>query len=311
MNIRDLEYLLALEQTRHYGKAAEKCYVSQPTLSAQLKKLEQNLGVLLIDRSAKGVVFSEAGKSILEHAKKILLEVDQIHEISKHFKNPKSGALRIGIIPTIGPYLLPHIIQELKHAFPDLNFYLHEKKTHEIISALQERTLDLGILALSLDEPGLEEVSLYHESFLLALSKQHPKAKQKQVSENWLQHENLLLLEDGHCFRNQALSYCKQHRMKENINFRATSMETLKSMIEIGEGITAVPELSALAWSNKSDNIQFLNFPSPVPQRDVGLIFPKHSIRRDLYLEISKMISKIIKSKLMKHKKSGQLIPLY
>jgi LysR family hydrogen peroxide-inducible transcriptional activator len=310
MNIRDLEYLLALEQTRHYGKAAEKCYVSQPTLSAQLKKLEKSLGVSLIDRNAKGVIFSEAGKNILEHAKNILLEVDQIQEISKHFKDPKSGALRIGIIPTIGPYLLPHVIQKLKRQFPNLNFYLHEKKTDQIVEALQERTLDLGILALSLEETGLEEVSLYHESFLLALSKQHPKAKQKHVSDTWLQHENLLLLEDGHCFRNQALSYCKQHHMQENINFRATSMETLKSMIEIGEGITAVPELAALAWNQKSDNIQFLNLPNPIPQRDVGLVFPKHSIRRDLYIEISNVISKLIKTKLIKTKKDKQLIPL-
>ena len=310
MNLRDLEYLLALSEFKHYGKAAEKCFVSQPTLSAQLKKLEQGLGISLIDRTSKGVVFSEAGKTILEYAKKILLEVDKIHEVSKHFKDPKAGALRIGVIPTIGPYLFPHIISELKLKFPNINFYLHEKKTDQIIEGLKQRSLDLGILALSLEELSFEETSLYHESFLIALSQQHQQAKQKTVSEKWLQYENLLLLEDGHCFRNQALSYCKQLKFKEKMNFRATSMETLKAMIEIGEGVTAVPELTALAWKSNSSAIKFMDFPSPIPQRDVGLIYPKHSIRKNLYSDIAKVIQTSIKTKLQKYRKSKVLLPL-
>lgn len=309
MNIRDLEYLIALDQHQHFGKAAIECHVSQPTLSGQFKKLEQELGVQLLDRSAKGVVLSGAGKSILSHAKTIMSEVHQIQETGRFHQNPRAGYMRIATIPTVGPYLLPHILDPLRKAFPDMKFYLHEMKTEEIIANLNERQIDLGILALSVDEDRLEEMSLYNESFQLAMPKNSSK-KISKVSQKALMDEPILLLEEGHCLRDQALFLCRKVNLGEATNFKASSIETLRSMVEIGEGITPIPELTALSWKNQAAKLDIVPFPSPVPQREIGLLYPKHSIRRDLYIEIGNLVKKKISQLLIKSRKKTYTVPL-
>lgn len=312
MNLRDLEYLEALHRHGHFGKAAEACFISQPTLSSQFKKLEKEIGVSLLDRSAKGVVFSEAGLEVLDKARSILLDRDSILEIGRHFKDPKSGKLRAGLIPTIGPYLLPRIVSDLRNQYPRVRFQFSDQKTEDIISSLRSGELDLGILALPLSEDGLEEIPIYEESFELALSNQHPRANSKAVS-NWIEEEDLLLLEEGHCFGHQALSLCTSYgsgRVKPN-PFRGTSLEVLRAIVAQGEGVTPVPSLAARQWKDQNDHLTFLPFEKPVPKRQVGFLYRQGSLRKELFEELAKVIESSMKTILPKGRKTSAVLPVF
>lgn len=310
MNLRDLEYLEALHRHGHFGRAAEACFVSQPTLSAQFKKLEKEIGVSLLDRSAKGVVFSEAGLAVLEKAKTVLREADSILDIGRHFKDPKAGTLRVGLIPTIGPYLLPKILSGLQTSFPRLRFQFRDSKTEEILSSLQEGELDIGVLALPLNEEGLEEIPVYEEPFELCVSKDHPRAKEKNVA-GWLEKEDLFLLQEGHCFGNQALSLCSRYGQVVPNPFRGTSLEILRAMVAQGEGITPVPYLASQEWGKQNDDLVFLPFKNPVPKRQVGLLFRQGSLRKELFEEISKVMGKSVKAHLPSSRKASEVLAVY
>lgn len=290
--------------------AAKTCHVSQPTLSAQFRKLEKELGIALIDPSAKGVVFTEAGLEVLNRAKRILNDTNEIYDIGAYYKNPRAGTLKMAVIPTVGPYVLPLIVKPLKKAFPDLKFHFFEKQTKDIIKALEEGAIDVGLLATPLEIIGLQEEALYHESFLLALPKNHSKAKGKVVEESWLKNENILLLDDGHCFKNQALSFCSKFSHNEFGNYRGASLEILKSMVEIGTGVTLIPELTASFWKKSSSSLAILPFPEPIPQREIGLMFRKVGIRKKVYLEIANLIKETIKGKIQIRRCKKELIPL-
>ena len=219
MNLRDLRYLVAVAEHKHFGRAAEACFVSQPTLSTQLKKLEEFLGVTLIERNNRQVMLSPAGEQIVVQAQKVLREVNTLTSMAEQFRDPLGGEFRLGIIPTVAPYLLPKILNPLRKAFP---------KTAQITRMLKQGDLDAVLLALPLNEENIEEVELFKEPFLFAAAKSHPKAGQDHVSLKDLEEEQVLLLEDGHCLRDQALDVCSAHRAVENTNFRATSLETLR-----------------------------------------------------------------------------------
>lgn len=310
MNLRDLEYLQALHREGHFGRAAESCYVSQPTLSAQFKKLEKEIGVSLLDRSARGVVFSEAGLAVLEKAQSILKEADGILEIGRHFKDPMAGSMRIGVIPTIGPYLLPNALAALRKSFPRLRFYFRDMKTGEILAALRNGELDIGVLALPLHEEGLEEIPMYEEPFELSLSKDHPRAKEKKVGD-WLEAEDLLLLEEGHCFGNQALSLCSKYGRIQANPFRGSSLEVLRAMVAHGEGVTPVPALAARQWSKQNDDLSFISFNPPVPMRQVGILCRERSLRKPIFEEIADTIKKGMKAHLPRSRKGTDLLPVY
>ena len=291
MNLRDLRYLVAVAEHKHFGRAAEACFVSQPTLSTQLKKLEDTLGVTLIERSNRQVMLSAAGEQIVEQAQLILREVNVLTSLAEQFRDPLGGDFKLGVIPTIAPYLLPKILNPMKKEFPNLRLQLTEAQTLPLTRMLKQGDLDAVILALPLKEENVQEEPLYKEAFYFAVPKDHPKAKQKSVGLDDLDGESVLLLEDGHCLRDQALEVCHSHRAGENTNFRATSIETLRQMVGAGVGVTLMPEL---AVRKDGGGVHYLPFRKESPYRDVGLCWRTSSTRTELLHEMAKVLKKLI-----------------
>ena len=272
MNLRDLEYFAAVAHHRHFGKAAKLCFVSQPTLSGQIRKLEDELGVQLFERNNRNVRLSEAGQVILKKKKKILQEVSELEELAKDFTDPFTGHLHFACIPTMASQFLPLILPLMKEHLPQLKVYLYEWTTAQIVAALKEGRLDMALLALPLSEQTLCEVPLGIEKFYLGVPRMHPLAARDKINLEDIQNEKLLLLEEGHCFRNQALELCRYAGAGEYSTFRATSFETLKQMILINGAITLVPDLIAREWSQHPD-LSVLDFEAPFPSRQVGFIY--------------------------------------
>jgi LysR family transcriptional regulator, hydrogen peroxide-inducible genes activator len=290
MNIRDLKYLVALEDHCHFGKAADVCCVSQPALSMQIKKLENILGVKLLERTNKSVMLTAMGKVIAEHARNILSRVDTVYEIANQAKDPFSGELRLGIIPTLAPYLLPHIIPGLTKCFPKLTIYLVEEQTPNLMLKLSNGKLDGAILALPLVEKNCLSFPLFEEEFVLAVSYHHELAKRKIAKFSDLENKTLLLLEDGHCLRDQALAVCHRVNAYESTQFQATSLETLRHMVAANAGMTLMPKLSC----KENDSICYLPFQSPKPTRTIGLISRPASAKIILLENLVKQIRKLL-----------------
>lgn len=281
MNLRDLRYFVALADTRHFGKAAERSFVSQPTLSAQIKKLENYLGVQLIERQPRKVTLTETGMKILPIARRILEDSEQIVSLARHEHDPLSGKLKVALIPTIGPYLLPLITRKLRKQLPRLKLMLYEYQTQPLLDRLRDGEIELGILALPVPHEGLETRALYDEPFTVAVPNQHPLAKRSNLKVDDLTGENLLLLEDGHCLRDQALDVCSKIDVKETEDYRATSLETLRQMVAAGLGITLLPELATRGPFGSGHGIAVKSFARPVPSRTVGAVWRKSSARSE------------------------------
>jgi LysR family hydrogen peroxide-inducible transcriptional activator len=277
MNIRDLKYLIAVADHNHFGKAAEACFVSQPALSMQIKKLEGALGVTLIERNNKRIFFTDIGKLIVEQARDILYRVDSLQETANQAKDPFCGELHLGIIPTLAPYLLPRIIPKLSTLFPKLSLYLVEETTTNLLAKLNAGKLDAALVSIPIDGDFAVH-PLFDEEFVLALPLQHALAKQKNVNFADLENKTLLLLEEGHCLRDQALTVCHRAHAKESKSFRATSLETLRHMVAAGVGMTLMPKLACRA----NDGICYLPFASPIPKRTVGLVWRESSAKKIL-----------------------------
>lgn len=292
MNLRDLRYLVAVAEQKHFGRAAESCFVSQPTLSTQIKKLEEELGVTLIERTNRQVMLTPVGERIVAQAQRVLREVNQMVHIAEEHKDPYGGEFRLGIIPTVAPYLLPKILGPIKKAFPKLSIQLTEGQTAVISRLLREGDLDAVILALPLDEENLVQQKLYTEPFYFAASKNHPKAGRKSVRLDDLDHEQVLLLEDGHCLRDQALAVCSSHNAVENTNFRATSIETLRQMVAADVGITLMPEL---AITPRGGTVRYVPFEGERPHRDIGLCWRSSSTRGELLTELARLLKSTMK----------------
>lgn len=296
MNIRDLKYLVALADLGHFGKAAEACFVSQPALSMQIKKLEETLGVQLLERTHKSVLLTESGVLIAERARHILSQVDEVREVAKSAQDPYCGELKIGIFPTLAPYLLPLIVPQLVKKFPQLSIYLVEDQTQHLVEKLKAGKLHAAFLASPINELNFRQALLFEEAFLLAVGKTHVLSKRKVIKPQELNHKQLLLLDEGHCLRDQALSFCHHVHAQETQNFRATSLETLRHMVAAGVGITLMPELSCQV----NDNICYLPFSSSVkPTRKIGLFWRASSAKQIVLHEIAQQVRNI----LTKHKK--------
>ena len=279
MNLRDLRYLVALADERHFGRAAERCFVSQPTLSAQIRKLEEYLGVPLVERQPKRVTLTETGAKIVERARRALQEADAIVELAKTDRDPLAGALKLALIPTVGPYLLPHVAGPLRRALPRLKLMLYEYQTGPLLEKLRDGELDLGILALPVTLDGLETAQLYDEPFTVAMPANHPLAERDRVKLEDLRGETLLLLEDGHCLRDQALEVCSRIRLNEEQDYRATSLETLRQMVAAGHGITLLPELAAASPVGTARGLRIRPFSKPTPVRTIGAVWRKSTTR--------------------------------
>ena len=290
MKLRDLEYLVALEQERHFARAAERCFVSQPTLSGQLKKLEQELGVLLVERSSRQVVMTEAGKAVAAQAQKVLAESREIKSIAESFDDPMTGSLQVGLIPTVAPYLLPVIIPTLNKRYPKLKLWLHEQQTHVLLERLRRAELDLLILALPLPEHEFEEVDLFREGFSLAVPSGDRLANRDRVTLADLQGRDVMLLEEGHCLREHALDVCFSAGASEYGAFHATSLETLRHMVGEGMGITLMPQLALPKQMAKGDAVRYLPFEAPVPSRRIGMLYRKGSYRAETFNRIGESV---------------------
>ena len=279
MNLKDLKYLVALADTGHFGRAAQRTFVSQPTLSAQLKKLEEYLGVKLVERHPKNVQLTEVGKEIVARARRMLSEGDEIVALARNNTDPLSGKLKIALIPTIGPYLLPRVMQKLRKALPQLGLMLYEHQTEALLKRLREGDIDLGILALPVDQDGLESRHLYREEFTVALPSDNPLAQKPSIKAADLKGQTLLLLEDGHCLRDQALEVCSRVDVREAEDFRATSLETLRHMVVAGLGVTLMPELAVESPFGSQRGLVIRQFAKPAPARTVGAVWRKSTTR--------------------------------
>lgn len=279
MNLRDLRYLVALADTRHFGKAADKCFVSQPTLSAQIKKLETYLGVQLIERQPRKVTLTETGEKVVPLARRMLQESDEIISLARNEHDPLSGKINVALIPTVGPYLLPLMMRRLRKQLPQLKAMLYEYQTEPLLQKLRAGEIELGILALPVPLDGLESAQLYDEPFTVAMPANHPLAKRATLKLDDLSGEALLLLEDGHCLRDQALEVCSRIDVKENEDYRATSLETLRQMVAAGLGITLLPQLATRGPFGTGHGLVVKPFSKPVPTRTVGAVWRKSSAR--------------------------------
>jgi LysR family transcriptional regulator, hydrogen peroxide-inducible genes activator len=279
MNLKDLKYLVALADTGHFGRTAERTFVSQPTLSAQLKKLEEYLGVKLVERHPKNVQLTEVGKEIVTRARRMLNDGDEIVAVARNNTDPLSGKLKIALIPTIGPYLLPRVMQKLRKSLPNLGLMLYEHQTEELLKRLRDGQIDLGILALPIDQEGLESRRLYREEFTVALPSDNPLAQKASIKASDLKGQTLLLLEDGHCLRDQALEVCSRIDVREPEDFRATSLETLRHMVVAGLGVTLMPELAVEPPFGSQRGLVVRQFSKPAPSRTVGAVWRKSSTR--------------------------------
>ena len=277
MNLRDLRYLVALADLRHFGKAADACFVSQPTLSTQIRKLEEELGVTLIERAPRKVMLTSAGQDVVARARRIVADVDQMKEAARRSRDPESGSLRLGVFPTLGPYLLPHVLPQLQVRFPNLELLLVEEKSDVLLARLREGKLDAALLALPVHDEQLHTEFLFEEPFVLAAPSQHPLASRESLSMGDLTDQTLLLLEDGHCLRDQAMDVCRLSGANEKGGFRATSLETLRQMVAAGVGVTLLPALSVHEPVVQPTNIRLVHFRDPVPSRQIALVWRRSS----------------------------------
>jgi LysR family hydrogen peroxide-inducible transcriptional activator len=291
LKLKDLRYLVAVADPRHFGRAAEQCFVSEPTLSAQLKKLEGCLGVLLVEREPKRVALTEAGEQIVARARGMLQASEEVLTLARAHRDPLAGRLRVGLIPTIGPYLLPRVSPAARKALPRLTLLLYEYRTESLLHRLRAGELDVGILALPVDLDGLEARELYEEPFQLALPREHRLAKLTAVRLDDLADEPLLLLEEGHCLRDQALAVCSRAGAQENQDFRATSLETLRQMVASGAGITLLPELAGRGTLGSRSSVVLRPFTRPVPTRRVGAVWRASTARRPAIDALCRLIA--------------------
>ena len=291
LKLKDLRYLVAVADQRHFGRAAARCFVSQPTLSSQLKKLEQSLGVQLIERAPNNVSLTAAGEEIVARARRILEATDEVVTLARSQHEPLAGRLRVALLPTIGPYLLPRVAPAVRKALPRLELHLYEYQTAPMLQKLHAGELDVGILALPVDTAGLEARELYREAFSVALPEHHPLAARQSVRVADLKGEKLLLLEEGHCLRDQALEVCSRAGVHEQQDFRATSLETLRQMVASGAGITLLPELAGRGAYRNARGLVLRPFAKPAPVRQVGAVWRKSSARRGAIDALCRVIS--------------------
>ena len=284
MNLRDLKYIIAVAESHHFGKAAERCFVSQPTLSGQIKKLEEELGVAIFERTNRSVEITPIGETILQHARQILEQADLIQQLARAQQDPLAGPLRIGAIPTLSPYLMPLILMPLKKKIPQMKLVLSEELTDTLLHRLQHHEIDAALLATPVEEPDLEALPLFDEPFWIAYPRKHPFYTKERITLRDLDNENLLLLAEGHCLAKQAMEVChltERRNQGELADLRAASLETLIQLVGAGFGTTLVPALAMRgSWTTGSGVVaQPLNIANA--SRRVALVYRRSFPRRD------------------------------
>lgn len=290
VSLKQLKYFDAVARSGHFGKAAEHCAVTQPALSMQVQELEKILGIQLLERGRNGVMLTEGGKEIAQRAARVLADVRDIVDVARRQGNVLSGPLGLGVIPSVAPYILPQLLPMIRDTFPDLDLHIRETQTQTLVNELADGQLDLLLLALPVEHPDIETVRLFDDRFLLAMATSHRMSNRVKATPDLLEDDRLLLLEEGHCMRDQALAFCNLRRI-ENINtFGASSLSTLVQMVAHGLGMTLLPELAVPLESRRGD-IHLMRFADPEPQRVIGLAWRRSSPRKRHFAELGQMIS--------------------
>lgn len=276
MNLRDLQYVVAVAELKSFSQAALQCHVSQPTLSSQIKKMEDLLGISIFERTNKKVMLTQAGESIIRSARRILQEVSTIHDIAESSQDPLAGNFRIGAFPTLATYIFPDLMARAKYSYPKLKLVLREDKTADLIDQLKAGDIDAALLALPVEVDGLVSQALFDDEFLLAVAPDHPLSPASKVDLRVLQDHKLLLLDEGHCLRDQALEVCHRSGASEDEDVRATGLETLRQMVKAGVGMTLMPQI---AVQPDESGIRYIPFRDPPPRRTIGLVWRKSTAR--------------------------------
>lgn len=306
MTFVQLEYIVALDTHRHFAVAAKQCHVTQPTLSMQINKLEQELGVKIFDRSKQPVLPTVGGIEIIEKARKLLAGKNELLESIHAKKDVVKGELRIGIIPTLAPYLLPLFVNSLTSRFPEVKLKISELTTQLLINHLREGRIDVGILVTPLQENGIAEEILFYEELVAYVSKKNSVYKKQYVLSKDINPDKLWLLEEGHCFRSQIVNLCELRKKTKGgaqFEYEAGSIETLRRMVDMNDGITILPELATIDMTAKQQqNLRY--FRSPAPMREVSMVVHRHFVKKKLTEVLKQEILKVIPDKIKKNKKT-------
>ncbi|MEI2297890.1 hydrogen peroxide-inducible genes activator [Ensifer sp. MJa1] len=282
LTLRQMRYFEALASTRHFGKAADLVHVSQPALSAQIMEMESHLGVKLVERSRTGVLLTHKGEEVLSRTRAILAEVDQLEQSARATAGTLEGRIRIGVIPTLAPYLVPRLVPHLRRVYPAIEIELKESVTSRLVADLGEGLLDAVVAALPIEVDGLSSKPLFSDRFYMAMADDERNILMSPLTEDQVDVEQLLLLEEGHCLRDQALAVCSTAGKRRLVSFGATSMTTLLQMVANGMGMTLIPEI-AIATEASRNAIRIVPFAAPEPAREIGLVWRRSSPReRDM-----------------------------
>ncbi|MDC1106481.1 LysR substrate-binding domain-containing protein [Prolixibacteraceae bacterium] len=308
ITLTQLEYIIAVDNYRHFATAAEKCFVTQPTLSMQIKKLEEFLGVTIFDRSKQPIIPTDLGTKIIAQARNVLKETQEIDEIIRSDKNDLSGSLRIGIIPTLSPYLLPLFIGQFTKEFPEIDITIEELFTYEIESKLKKDELDIGILVTPLKDTEIEETPIFYEEMMVYCDKKNNFLTNDEFSLSDINTPDLWLLNDGHCFRSQVINLCKMKQGANNhpFKFDGGSLETIIKIIDQEGGFTLIPELAGLDLIKKKSD-QVLCFSDYTPLREVAIVYTRHYTKRKIIDLVAKKITAAI-PKRMREKERGTIV---
>lgn len=310
VTLTQLEYIVAVEKFGNFGLAAKSCFVTQPTLSMQIQKLEEQLGVVVFDRSKQPIRATAIGQKILDQSRVVLNHAALITELINQEKEQIEGDLRLAIIPTLAPYLLPLFLHDFTQQFPKVRLFVEESKTDDIIQGLQQNQLDAGLLVTPLEEPSLTEIPLFHEPFYVYTSEKGELSHLSVVSDKDLQNQELLLLTEGHCMREQTLRICKQRNQSANklLHFESGSIETLCHLVERGEGYTVVPHLAKTWLESRPGHI--IPFTTPTPTREVSLVVHRSFVRQSILQALSNAIQRALPAELRKVKQGIKTIKI-
>ena len=314
ITLTQLSYVTAVSRTRNFGLAAKSCFISQPTLSMQIQKLEDDLGVTLFDRSKKPVEPTAMGKKIIAQAQVVLQEAKRIEELIKDEKGEISGEFRLGIIPTLAPYLLPLFLEKFTITYPAVNLIVEEMQTQKIIKMLKEDKIDAGILVTPLNHKGIVEWPLFNDPFLAYLAPKHPLLSLSQVSDKDLSLDDIWLLNEGHCFRDQAIEICKRVKGKgsknKNLTFESGNLETLKRLVDQNFGYTLLPSLAILGMPASEQKKKVRFFKSPAPIREVSVVYSRNYLKKSIIEALHKEVVSALPRELKKSKLKERLIKI-
>lgn len=291
VTIKQLRYFDALARELHFGRAAESCSVTQPALSMQIHEMEQSLGLMLVERTRSGVQLTAKGQEIAQRSSRILGDVRDLIAFAQHANKVLSGVLRLGVIPSVAPYMLPPLLPLLRESYPELELHVRETQTQILTDELIEGKLDVLLLALPVKHPDLESIPLFDDRFILALPKERKLSGRVRATKELIEHERLLLLEEGHCLRDQALTYCSLQQVDTVNTFGASSLSTIIEMVSAGFGITLLPEI-CLGVESRGRNLGLVRFIDPEPFRTLGLVWRSTSPRKPDFLELGRLVTK-------------------